>query len=405
MPIIYTRKRRRLSSTPSPAKRTSPPKRNPLTELANTPTTVHDRRPSKVQRITNTFLENSARSVPATSTSATCKSKEEAQPRKLKQLVLDLGGNPQKQCRICGMRYVPSQANDAALHTKHHDTFLNGEIISACLRESCTILQKYTPITMGMRGKRGVGRNKWVEEEDAIVRVDGKSRGRKVVERVMERVEGELGAVALDREELWGTIHSSKTQTLRTQKNRRSLEEKTALPTPPTSSSPAPDEDGDGAIPENQPRFAAFLYLHGTRVIGLCLAEQIHSASWMIPLTLSHHATSENTDQDLDPSTPIKLTAPEALNVGIARIWVLPGARRKGIAARLLDSVAANGVTEGDTSGKGQDEDSDGRRQSGIAFSQLTGQGEKLARAWISRAEKDVRVLVYDESGAVPEVR
>lgn len=46
--------------------------------------------------------------------------------RRLTQMQLDLGGDVRKSCKVCGMDYIPSNVEDAALHRKFHAMNVGG---------------------------------------------------------------------------------------------------------------------------------------------------------------------------------------------------------------------------------------------------------------------------------------
>ena len=293
------------------------------------------------------------------------------------------------------MQYVPSQADDNALHVKHHDNYVNGAVITSSQRAGGKVVG-VCPAVKPRRNVPGRGMNML---EDVVLKIDrrGNKGARRLVETVLERVEGELGAVRLGRDELWSKVREGvedKVKAGETAKKRIAQ-----LPTPPASSSPAPEEKNGGE--KQAPRFTAYLYVHGNRIYGLCLAERIRAAHWTLPGT-STSSTSDSSPQarttkneETNPTDPIQLDQPEAAQTGVARIWVLPSGRRKGVAGRLLDAVASWDGERGDNAKEMMQEC--GR----VAFSQLTAMGEGLARRWTEKRgeHSQKKVLVYDERG------
>ena len=230
---------------------------------------------------------------------------------------------------------------------------------------------------------------------------------RKFLEKILGRVEEDLGAVRIGRDELWGVVRPS-----------------------------------DGA---ERGRYTAYLRLMGSTCVGLCLVERISSARRVVlpdeesrrcsPTTLlKKRGVRDNADQlptppmssspapdEGDLSTkkietvkerpmkaPVLLsTQRQSADLGISRIWVHPTHRRQGIARGLLDVALRDQKV----------------KMEKVAFSQTTEGGHGLARGWTARtgkvkdetADSEVDVekvekpkeqegmyLVYDEDDRLP---
>ncbi|KAK7558930.1 ESCO1/2 acetyl-transferase-domain-containing protein [Phyllosticta citricarpa] len=303
---------------------------------------------------------------------------------RLTQLQLDLGTAPvQKTCSTCGMAYVPSNSEDAALHKAFHAQNLGGVELGRGFVRGLTAAQR---VWEGLEGDCVV----------VVSRRDGAAAKNRVA-RVMEVVRAELGAVEIAEAELWSQV------------------EVEAAPTP-TPRPPAPattpaveegrkendashkTEDGDAAKDPKPPtptptpttcpsqpsttadRYKAYLYIRGTKCVGLCLAERISSAfhhNDIHPSTNGPTNPSPSTSQTPTPtSTPIPIPS----NLGISRIWTSTSHRGAGIARRLLAAAARHFVYGAPVP------------PAAVAFSQPTQMGLRLARGWVG---DEARVLVY----------
>lgn len=224
------------------------------------------------------------------------KQKQERQPV-LKQTQIDLGGDVRKTCHGCGMEYVPSNAEDVALHKKFHDNHSSGVDL----------------------GKAFVKANasRWVYEaarfdKGYVVIVDRKSSpsAKNQAKRVLEVVNKELTAAEIDDAALWSQTAPPK----RLRKNGAS---------------------------EETDRFKVFLHMKDSKCVGLCLTERIWEAH---PVKRDgKRPDGKNMPQNSANSSSITV-ADEAhpAVVGISRVWTSASSRRKGIAMDLLDCVVSN---------------------------------------------------------------
>ncbi|KAK8196892.1 ESCO1/2 acetyl-transferase-domain-containing protein [Phyllosticta capitalensis] len=307
---------------------------------------------------------------------------------RLTQLQLDLGTQPvQKTCATCGMAYVPSNAEDAALHKAFHAQNVGG-------------------VELGRGFVRGLAAAQRVwegHEGDCVVvvsRRDG-AAAKNRVERVMEFVKTELGAVEIGQEELWGQVeveaaaapastYASSSSMAKEARRRRSAgvreageenheaaDAKSTVPrvsstnTPRNTSLP-PFPSPAVAVAD---RYKAYLYIRGTKCVGLCLAERISSAYRRgdVNRTSSSASTRPNTHILIIVSNkPPPTTDPSPLpaHLGISRIWTSSSHRRSGIASTLLSAAAQSFVY--------------GSRveRATVAFSQPTDMGARLAACY-----------------------
>jgi N-acetyltransferase len=124
-----------------------------------------------------------------------------------------------------------------------------------------------------------------------------------------------------------------------------------------------------GAAPLDLRRdaYQCYVVAEGRRVLGLCLAEPIAQA----------HAARPHADPAMVCALAGDGPVPAAL--GIARIWVAPERRKRGLATALLDAVRA-AFAEPLVVGKRM-----------LAFSQPTAAGYALAASYVA----PLQPLVY----------
>ena len=229
------------------------------------------------------------------------------------------------------MDFIPSNAEDAALHKGFHSLNVNGvEMGKGFLKEVKTV------------GKAG-------QDEVAVV-VDGSAAlsVRRKVRRVLEVVDKELGAAEIEDEVLWGRYGTG----------ANGKKEKGKKATLRTSTV------GDD---EKEARFKVFLYLVGDRCAGLCLAERIRNASKVVGVP--EIASSEKEPGARSSAISVEEERHPAL-LGISRIWTSKSHRRKGIASALLDCARGSffyGIEV---------------PRDMVAFSQPSENGGKLAESW-----------------------
>ena len=249
----------------------------------------------------------------------------------LTQMQIDLGGEIRRACKECGMDYIPSNAEDAALHKEFHSRDMGGVDLGRGFARDVTVV-----------GRAGEG------EIVAVVEAKSALGLRNKVKRVLGIVNKELGAVDLEEGMLW-----EKMAVVTRDNKKRRTEKRRGLRA-------GREEE------EKEERFKVFLYLAGDKCIGLCLAERIHNASRVIASekqdSPEHHA--------LKSSSISTETAREAALLGISRIWTSKSYRRKGIASALLDCARGNffyGIEV---------------PKEMVAFSQPTESGGRLAEQW-----------------------
>ncbi|KAK2792439.1 N-acetyltransferase O1 (Establishment of cohesion protein 1) [Onygenales sp. PD_12] len=259
------------------------------------------------------------------------KRKHSLQPQPvLKQMQIDLGGDIRKTCATCGMEYIPSNAEDVALHKKFHDMNSSGvDLGKAFVRANAS---------------------RWVYEaarfdEGYVVIVDRKSSpsARNQAMRVLEVVNKELSAPDIEESVLWSQIEPPK----RLRKN---------------------------GAKEEVDRFKVFLHMKDSKCVGLCLTERI----WESHL-VKRPDRAENGDRPPTALASSSITASEEAHpavVGISRVWTSASSRRKGIAMDLLDCVVGN-YFYGMEIPKSQ-----------IAFSQPTESGCRLLEAFFGPEEQ-----------------
>ncbi|KAF2814217.1 uncharacterized protein BDZ99DRAFT_459919 [Mytilinidion resinicola] len=242
---------------------------------------------------------------------------------------IDLGGETSKSCNVCGMNYIPSNAEDAILHRKYHAMNTGG----VDLRKS----------SMETLKKRKV----WAGDDGSFIAVIHRKDTlafRNKATQVLEVVNTELGAVTIEDEKLWSQVIDT------SESSKESDDESTEVEKRARSSSD---------------RFKVYLYIRGQKCIGACLAERIQKAYAVL--------APEDPIEELlsDSSSPISIsqTADNAM-LGISRIWTSNMHRKAGIATALLDSATSDFLY-----GMWVPKDL-------VAFSQPTDSGGQLARKW-----------------------
>ncbi|OKL63049.1 hypothetical protein UA08_02025 [Talaromyces atroroseus] len=256
--------------------------------------------------------------------------KSQQQPPVLKQLQIDAGINVRRSCSLCGMEYVPSNAEDADLHDKFHS--MNAVGIDL--------------------GKAFVKANasRWVYEaarckEGYVVIVDrkGSPAARNQAKKVLDVVNRELSSPPIDDATLWSQVEPPK----RLRKNGKK---------------------------EETDRYKVFLHMKDSKCMGLCLAERIWEAQ---PVKMDNAATgSGGNDEHQHQSSSISVhnTFDPAI-VGVSRIWTCGSARRRGIAMDLLDCVVSSFIYGLDIP------------KEQIAFTQPTESGTRLAGCFFGAGE------------------
>jgi hypothetical protein len=241
---------------------------------------------------------------------------------------LDLVGQHRKACKTCGMEYIPSNAEDAALHRKFHAMNFGGVDFT----KSVTDRMRQKQIWSGGDGSfiAVVGRR------DALVL-------RNKASDVLKVVNTELAAVSIADEELWSQ-------------------------TVPTSIS-AKASDTEKEAPALGDRYKVYMYVLGQKCVGACLAERIQEAYTVLDQGDTNEQAKTLSAETQSSSISISTAASPAI-LGISRIWTSKQSRGRGLAKRLLDSARSD-FLYGLTIDKEM-----------VAFSQPTESGGKLARKW-----------------------
>jgi N-acetyltransferase len=265
------------------------------------------------------------------------KKSQPQQPPVLKQLQIDAGITVRRSCNLCGMEYVPSNAEDADLHDKFHSMNAVG-------------------IDLGKAFVRA-NASRWVYEaarcdEGYIVIIDRKASPstRNQAKKVLDVVNRELSSPPIDDATLWSQIEPPK----RLCKN--------------------------GAKEETD-RYKVFLHMKDSKCMGLCLAERIWEAHPIKLDAAQANGTNGNTNGVTNgdavhrsSSVSVQNTLDPAI-VGVSRIWTCGTARRRGIAMDLLDCVISNFIYGLDIP------------KEQIAFTQPTESGLRLAECFFGVGE------------------
>ena len=250
-----------------------------------------------------------------------------------KQMRIDLGENPRKTCAQCGMEYVPTNSEDAALHHDFHHMDSTGiEVGPVLMRDPATRLIAPKKSTLG--------------HNEAVLMVDRRSSTttRKKIKKILDIVNTELSAAQIDDESLWGSVDSG---------SRISSKRK-------TRSEPADSVEA---------QFKAFIYLAGDRCIGVCLIQRISFGYKVVEPSVEECKLMDNSARAQSSSISISNT-PEVALLGVMRIWTSRSFRRRGIAETLLDCARRHFFYGLEVT------------KDLVAFSQPTESGAKLAKRW-----------------------
>lgn len=254
---------------------------------------------------------------------------------------LDLGQPIQKKCQDCGMEYRPSVTEDKKLHEKFHTQNLDGIALDKNFSLQLRALAAPSVESLELMG-------------DVIYGDDlgGKSswpKKFKIIRRLLDIVETDLGGVGISDEELRSRIS----------------DEREGL-------------TGYGKIGD---RYKFFMFLRKDKVLGVCLAERIFEGRAVLagehssPPTEQQIRNSKGPQSEItgDDSALFADSKPQSATLGISRIWVSKCARGEGIAQQLLDE-ARESFFHGFTVPRHL-----------VAFSQPTTSGAKLARQWFGK--------------------
>ena len=251
------------------------------------------------------------------------------------------------------MDYIPSNAEDAALHKEFHVMNLGGVVLGKAFVSDVIGSGRKTLDVSSVRREAGL-----------VVVVDrrGSLAVRNKAKKVLDIVNRELSAAEIEDEMLWRPGNITAVKKSGTRKKR------TAAP-----------ETAD----DREDRFKVFLYLLGDKCIGLCLAERISNAFKVVSPDQGPPPEKAALSPARSSSISTSPTRDPAL-LGISRIWTSKSHRRKGIAALLLDCARTNffyGIEV---------------PKEMVAFSQPTESGGRLAERWFAQAEG---WHVYSEAG------
>lgn len=223
----------------------------------------------------------------------------------LTQMQIDLGGKVRKTCRTCGMEYIPSVKEDAALHSKFCAMNVGGvDMGKAFVRDDSV--------------KRLRSDRTKEDEREMVVTVDRKSSiaARNRTRKVLDVVNAELSATDIDDEHLWAALNPEQ-KIIETRKG----------------SSEGGDRRGD--------RFKAFFYLVHDKCVGFCLAEKISSAFAVVAGCAAGEDGTKVITTSKSSSISVSTSADIAL-LGISRIWTSKTYRGKGLATDLLECARHN---------------------------------------------------------------
>ncbi|KAH3958672.1 hypothetical protein HBI56_209560 [Parastagonospora nodorum] len=320
-PAVWSDEAPRSSPPSSPVPTSSPPplqRRRPVFSLFR----KQAKKRSTSKQPLSERSDNDARSPPAALPVKT-------KPKHMVQMQLDLASESRKACKTCGMEYIPSNAEDAALHRKFHAMNVGGV--------------DFTKATVDRLRNNQV----WSGGDGSFIAAIGRKDAlalRNKTSDVLKVVNTELGAVPISDEELWSQTRASG------------------------------NVGKDSSRPTPVDRFKTYLYIRGHKCIGVCLAERIWEAYAVLAQDDASAQTRKLAMETKSSSISISTATTPAL-LGISRIWTSNQRRKQGIASRLLD-CARSDFLYGWTVEKEQ-----------VAFSQPTESGGNLARKWFGRED------------------
>jgi hypothetical protein len=263
--------------------------------------------------------------------------------KRLIQMQLDLVAEVSKTCKVCGMGYVPSHAEDAALHRKFHALNMGGIDVSKAMCEKLRQSQV------------------WSGGDQSFIAVVSRRNAlalRKMASEVLRVVNTELGAIPIPEDVLWSQIRNSIPAHAQAQGRGGGLK----------AQHPKTGKDAQSS----SDRFKAYLLVQGQKCVGACLAERIQEAFPVLePGDAAVEAGQLLADTDSSSITIGEKSAPAIL--GISRIWTSNMHRKHGFASRLLEAARAD-FLYGMTVDKAD-----------VAFSQPTESGGHLARKWFGK--------------------
>ena len=274
-----------------------------------------------------------------------------AKKARLTQMKIDLGGDVSKTCKKCGMEYVPSNAEDAALHKEFHAGSINGlEVGKVAMRELLSADRLVSDV-------KGTGKGNG--EREVIVVIDGKSsqRMKNLAKRALGLVNTDLSAVEIEDDTLWGKISIKPDSKVRGRKKK-------------ASSGNQPNSVAE----ENQGRFKVYLYLVANKCTGLCLAEKIDKAYEVIDSNNVNKRPDKQVMTMARSSSYVAVSVATTAILGVSRIWTSKSHRGKGFGPALLDAARHNFLYGMEVP------------KEMVAFSQPTESGGRLAERWFGRS-------------------
>jgi hypothetical protein len=328
-PAVFSDEPPRSSPPSSPAPRSSPPalqKRRPVFSIFKT----HPK-PNPPAKQLLCERSHNAQTSP----------KPPPKKKQMVQMQLDLASETRKTCNICGMQYIPSNAEDAGLHKKFHAMNLGGVDFTK-------------PVVERFR------KNQVWSGGGAFIAVVGRKDALALRNRasdVLKVVNTELAAVPISDGELWS-------QTSHTVSTDAAIERTDAT----KAGTPAADDLAVSLVD----RFKIYLYIRGNKCVGACLAERIWEAYTVLDQTTTPPSTHELPVAPQSSSISISTTSDPAI-LGISRIWTSNQHRKQGVATRLLECARSDFLY-----GLKVEKDK-------VAFSQPTESGGNLAKNWFGR--------------------
>ena len=323
------------SSDPVHEESVTPPS-SPPPRLDSPPPQQHKTSYARLKRKRSAMAEDVSTSEPLVeiSTNQAPKIPPTKKARLLTQMQIDLGGEVRKACKGCGMDYIPSNAEDAALHKEYHKMNIGGMDMGKAFVKEAVIINT-------------------TDDGGMLAVVDGRSSVavRNKISKVLGVVNRELGAIEIEDSTLWGRIDISgvkKPVMLRGKKKGKIVSQE-----------------------EKEDRYKAFLHIVRDKCVGFCLAERIHNASRVLPPTENTVSQPSTTTSTIGRSSSISTsTERDAALLGISRIWTSKSHRRQGISTALLE-CARNNFFYGIEIPKEM-----------VAFSQPSESGGQLAEDW-----------------------
>ncbi|EPS43515.1 hypothetical protein H072_2503 [Dactylellina haptotyla CBS 200.50] len=317
--------------------------------------------------------------------------------QKLVQMQIDLDGigAPKVSCKECGMQYVPSAAEDAKLHKRYHAQIVEG-LEFGTVRAGSVVWEGKLGATVAHTGRNkdsntttaavmnssGNEKKSTVTPEEKenttqITRYFTSGRGEKPMGKRLPLGE-RTTAVSSSGHAKCYVVEITRRSTPSEKKKaveflRFANRELSAQEVPEkvlwSSAQSANLSSGEKSVEQ----FKVYLYIEGTKCIGLCLAEKIKEAQWAgVAEDRANESGSISCSLDVSPTKQPAL-------LGISRIWTSPKHRRHGVASRLVGSVVDNFVY-------GMKVET-GR----VAFSQPTDSGAWFAWKWVDANQKQER--------------